>query len=51
MTGQTLATQKAILAKAGVERICSEKVSGAAAKRPELEGVLNELEVGDVPAF
>ena len=36
-TGQTLATQKAMLLAAGVERIFSEKVSGVAARRPELE--------------
>ena len=47
-TGQTLTTQKALLAKAGVERIYSEKISGVAAKRPELERVLDELEAGDV---
>ena len=47
-TGQTLATQKALLKAAGVTRIFSEKVSGVAAKRPELERVLDELESGDV---
>jgi DNA invertase Pin-like site-specific DNA recombinase len=47
-TGQTLATQKAMLLAAGVERIFSEKVSGVAARRPELERALDELEVGDV---
>lgn len=45
--GQTLATQKALLSAAGVERIFSEKASGIAAKRPELERVLDELEAGD----
>jgi DNA invertase Pin-like site-specific DNA recombinase len=43
-TGQTLATQKALLKAAGVSRIFSEKVSGIAARRPELERVLDELE-------
>jgi DNA invertase Pin-like site-specific DNA recombinase len=47
-TGQTLATQKALLKAAGVSRIFAEKVSGIAAKRPELERVLDELEAGDV---
>jgi DNA invertase Pin-like site-specific DNA recombinase len=46
--GQTLATQKALLKHAGVEQIFSEKVSGIAAKRPELERVLDDLEAGDV---
>jgi DNA invertase Pin-like site-specific DNA recombinase len=32
-----------------VERIFSEKVSGVAAKRPQLERLLDELEAGDVP--
>jgi DNA invertase Pin-like site-specific DNA recombinase len=36
-TGQTLATQKALLLAAGVERIFSEKVSGVAARRPDGE--------------
>jgi DNA invertase Pin-like site-specific DNA recombinase len=31
-----------------VSRIFSEKVSGVAARRPELERVLDELESGDV---
>jgi DNA invertase Pin-like site-specific DNA recombinase len=47
-TGQTLATQKALLFAAGVERIFSEKVSGVAARRPELERALDQLETGDV---
>ena len=47
-TGQTLATQKAMLLAAGVERIFSENVSGVAARRPELERALDELEAGDV---
>jgi len=47
-TGQTLATQKALLLAAGAERIFSEKVSGVAAKRPELERALDQLEAGDV---
>src|SRR5262252_319226 len=47
--GQTLAVQKESLAKAGVERLYAEKVSAReAAKRPELERVLNALESGDV---
>jgi len=37
-----------MLLAAGVERIFSEKVSGVAARRPELERALDELEVGDV---
>jgi DNA invertase Pin-like site-specific DNA recombinase len=37
-----------MLKAAGVERVFSEKVSGVAAKRPELERVLDELEAGDV---
>ena len=47
-TGQILATQKAMLLAAGAERIFSEKVSGVAARRPELERALDELEAGDV---
>src|SRR5262245_34916298 len=47
-TGQTVATQKALLLAAGVERIFSEKVSGVAARRPELERALDQLEAGDV---
>jgi DNA invertase Pin-like site-specific DNA recombinase len=47
-TGQTLATQKALLKAAGVTRIFSEKVSGVATRRPELARVLDELESGDV---
>ena len=47
-TGQTLVTQKALLLAAGVERIFSEKVSGVAARRPELERALDQLEAGDV---
>jgi len=47
-TGQTLATQKALLLAAGAERIFSEKVSGVAARRPELERALDQLEAGDV---
>jgi DNA invertase Pin-like site-specific DNA recombinase len=45
--GKTLATQKALLKKAGVEQIFSEKVSGIAAKRPALERVLDDLEKCD----
>jgi DNA invertase Pin-like site-specific DNA recombinase len=45
-SGQTLATQKALLKKAGAERIHSEKVSGVV-RRPELERVLDDLEAGD----
>src|SRR5215831_18471581 len=37
-TGQTLATQKALLLAAGVERIFSEKVSGVATRRPRRRG-------------
>jgi DNA invertase Pin-like site-specific DNA recombinase len=47
-TGQTLATQKGMLVAAGVDRVFSEKVSGVAAKRPELERALDELEAGDM---
>ena len=46
-TGQTLETQKALLLAAGAERIFSEKVSGVAARRPELERALDQLEAGD----
>lgn len=47
-TGQTLATQKALLMAAGVERIFAEKVSGVAARRPELEYALDAFEPGDL---
>ena len=47
-TGQTLATQKALLLAAGVERIFSEKVSGVAARRPELERAIDQLKAGDI---
>ncbi len=47
-TGQTLATQRELLKAAGVTRIFSEKVSGVAARRPELEYVLDALEPGDL---
>ena len=47
-TGQTLATQRELLAAAGVTRIFSEKVSGVAARRPELEYALDALEAGDM---
>jgi DNA invertase Pin-like site-specific DNA recombinase len=47
-TGQTLATQRELLEAAGVTRIFSEKVSGVAAKRPELEYALGALEAGDL---
>jgi DNA invertase Pin-like site-specific DNA recombinase len=43
-----LATQRALLKAAGVSRIFAEKVSGVAARRPELERALDELEAGDV---
>jgi len=33
---------------AGVERIFSEKVSGIAARRPELERALDQLKAGDI---
>lgn len=36
-TGQTLATQKALLKAAGADRVIGEKVSGVAAKRPETQ--------------
>jgi hypothetical protein len=42
---QTLATQRALLTKAGVKQIFSEKVSGIA--RPALEHVLDEPDAGD----
>jgi DNA invertase Pin-like site-specific DNA recombinase len=45
--GQTLATQKALLKKAGVDRIQAEKVSGVASKRPAFERVLDDLEAAD----
>jgi DNA invertase Pin-like site-specific DNA recombinase len=47
-TGQTLATQKALLEAAGVKRLFSEKVSRVIAKRPALDRALDELEAGDV---
>ena len=37
-----------MLKAAGVSRIFSEKVSGVAAKLPELERLLDELGAGDV---
>jgi hypothetical protein len=43
-----LATQRELLKAAGVTRIFSEKVSGVAARRPELEYVLDALEAGDL---
>jgi DNA invertase Pin-like site-specific DNA recombinase len=47
--GQTLAVQKDLLHKAGVEKLYAEKVSGKeAAKRPKLEQLLDLLEPGDV---
>jgi len=39
---------EALLLAAGVERIFSEKVSGVATRRPELERALDQLEAGDV---
>ena len=47
-TGQSLVTQKALLKAAGVTRIFSEKVSGVAVRRPELERLLDDLEAGDL---
>ncbi|UGY16721.1 recombinase family protein [Bradyrhizobium septentrionale] len=46
-TGQTLATQHAALAAAGVDKVQSEKVSGVAA-RPELKRLLGLMQPGDV---
>lgn len=46
--GQTLATQKELLVKAGVERLYAEKASGNDTKRPELERLLARLDEGDV---
>ena len=46
--GQTLATQKELLARAGVERLYAEKASGKDTKRPELERLLARLDEGDV---
>ena len=46
--GQTLAVQKQLLAKAGIEKLYAEKVSGIVTKRPELERLLDRLDEGDV---
>ena len=47
--GQSLAVQKDLLHQAGVKRLYSEKASGKeAAKRPELERLLDQLEPGDL---
>jgi DNA invertase Pin-like site-specific DNA recombinase len=43
-----LATQRDLLKAAGVEKLYAEKVSGVAAKRPELARVLDRLDAGDV---
>lgn len=47
-TGQTVATQKAAAQDCGRRAEFAEKVNGVAARRPELEYVLDVLEVGDV---
>ncbi|WP_305928002.1 recombinase family protein [Bacillus mycoides] len=44
---QNLDTQIEALTKFGVERIYQEKVSGVSEKRPELENLFNDLQVGD----
>ncbi|NLS68166.1 recombinase family protein [Bradyrhizobium brasilense] len=46
--GQDWATQAAALEAAGIFRLFAEKVSGVAARRPELEGCLKLLQPGDV---
>lgn len=46
-TGQTLATQQALLASAGVDKVYSEKVSGVKQRR-QLERLLAKLMPGDV---
>jgi len=47
--GQTLEVQKAQLAAAGATKVFAEKASAKeAAKRPELERLLDRLEAGDV---
>lgn len=46
-TGQNLASQDATLRAAGADKVYSEKVSGAQAKRTQLKRCLAELEHGD----
>ena len=45
---QHLHAQTDSLNEAGAERIFSEKISGAKAKRPELERMIEQLRDGDV---
>jgi hypothetical protein len=45
-TGQALATQTTLLKAAGVEQIFGEKVSGIAARRSEVDHVLDQREAG-----
>jgi hypothetical protein len=46
-TGQALATQTTLLKAAGVEQIFGDKVlSGIAARRSEVDHVLDQLEAG-----
>ncbi len=45
---QSLNAQHDALAEVGAERVFSETVSGAKAKRPELDKMLDQLRDGDV---
>lgn len=47
-TVQDTRLQLDALARAGVETVYQEKISGAAAKRPELERMLSALQPGDI---
>lgn len=46
--GQNLDAQTDALQAAGAERIFSDKISGSARKRPELDKLLDQLRPGDV---
>jgi DNA invertase Pin-like site-specific DNA recombinase len=46
--GQTLAAQDAELHRAGAAKVYREKISGAAARRPQLERLLHMIGPGDV---
>ena len=47
-TDQNLDAQLDALKEAGAERVLSETISGATAKRPELQRMLDQLRDGDV---
>ena len=47
-TDQSLNAQHDALAEVGADRLFSERVSGAKAKRPELDKILDQLCDGDV---